>query len=365
MLKTGKAIPLFLLLMSCFAAAAQDAPGKIAITTLPGLQFDKVQFAVKPGAAVELTFTNSDDMSHNLLIVRPGKRATVVEAAMALAEKGPEMGYIPKSKDILWHIPVISPGEKRTLSFTAPSAAGAYPFVCTYPGHGFVMYGVMHVSPTLAMPSPDKDPDVPDSRKGTGDNQHAGHQHGEPRLHPYELKPPYMYRAFMEESGLASIAVRLPHELAFCWDAEACKLRYAWSGGFLDTKDFWHGHKNAYPKILGEVFYRDKEAYPLRIGNRDLVPTVVFKGYRMTDRYPEFLYTVNGLEVRELIREKSDGSGLERRFRVPNRLEPVWFLYGENDGMQYSSSAGKADTERSVSLSPAEAGEFTITMTRK
>ncbi len=363
MLKTGKAILLSFLLMTCFGAAGQGVPEKIDITTLPGLQFDKVQFAVKPGARVELIFTNSDDMSHNLLIVRPGKRAAVVEASMALAEKGPEMGYIPKSKDVLWHIPVISPGEKKTLSFTAPSAAGAYPYVCTYPGHGFVMYGVMHVSPTLAMPAPDKDPDVPDSRKGSGD-AHAAHHHGEPRLHPYELKPPYIYRAFMEESGLASIAVRLPHELAFCWDAETCKLRYAWAGGFLDTKDFWHGHKNAYPKILGEIFYRDSEAYPLRVGNRDLVPSVVFKGYRMVDRYPEFLYLVNGLEVQELIREKPDGSGFERRFRLPNGLEPVWFLYGENDGMKYDASAGEADTERSVRLSPAEAREFIITMTR-
>ncbi len=365
MLKTGKTISLFLLLMSGFAAAGQETAEKIAITTLPGLQFDKVQFAVKPGTAVELTFTNSDDMSHNLLIVRPGKRMAVVEAAIALAEKGPEMGYIPKNKDVLWHIPVISPGEKKTLNFTAPSAAGAYPFVCTYPGHGFVMYGVMHVSPTLTMPSLDKDPDVPDSRKSDGDMQHTAHHHGEPRLHPYELRPPYIYRAFMEESGLASIAVRLLHELAFCWDAEACKLRYAWTGGFLDTKDFWHGHKNAYPKILGEIFYRDKETYPLRIGNRDLMPSVVFKGYRMVDRYPEFLYLVNGLEVQELIREKPDGSGFERRFRVPYGLEPVWFLYGEDDGMKYDASAGETDTERSVRLSPAQAREFTITMTRK
>ena len=365
MLKFGQTPLLFFLLLTHFIAAGQQTTEKIAITTLPGLQFDKVQLAVKPGAAIELTFSNSDDMSHNLVIVRPGKRATVVEAAMALAEKGPEAGYIPASKDILWQIPVISPGEKRTLNFKAPSTPGAYPFVCTYPGHGFVMYGVLHVSPNLSMPSPDQDPDVPESRRSSGDNQHAGHHHGEPKLHPYKLKPPYLYRAFMEESGLASIAVRLPHELAFCWDAEACRLRYAWAGGFLDTKDFWHGHKNAYPAILGEIFFRDNETYPLRIGNRDLVPGVVFKGYRMVDRYPEFLYLVNGLEVAELIREKPDGSGFERRFRIPNGLEPVWFLHGENDGMQYDISAGTPDTGNSVRLSPAEAREFTITMTRR
>ncbi len=226
------------------------------------------------------------------------------------------------------------------------------------------MYGVMHVSPGLTMPPLNKDPDVPESRKTQDTSQHDGHQHGEPRLHPYELTPPYMYRAFMEESGLASMAVRLPRELAYCWDAEACRLRYAWSGDFLDNKDFWHGHKNAYPKILGNIFYKGKENHPLRIGNRDLTPTVAFKGYRMVDRYPEFLYLVNGIEVQELIREKKDGSGLERRIRIPYGMEPVWFLYDIGSGVKYEVSAGKAETDGSVRLSPNEAREFTITMTR-
>lgn len=354
---------LFLLLLPvCLTLSGQPAVEKIDITTLPGLQFDKVQIAVRPGSAVQLTFTNSDDMSHNLLIVKPGKRASVVEAAMALAEKGPEMGYIPESRDVLWHIPVISPGEKKTINFTAPNTPGAYPFVCTYPGHGFVMYGVLHVSPDLKIPPPGKDPDVHESRRAP--DGHAEHLHGEPRLHPYELQPPYLYRAFMEGSGLASIAVRLPHELAFCWDAGACRLRYAWSGGFLDSKDFWHGHKNAYPRILGDIFYKDKEAYPLRIGNRSLIPSVAYKGYRIVDRYPEFRYLVNGQEVYELIREKADGSGLERRFRIPGGLEPVWFSYGENDGISYQSSAGKPAGERTIGFSPAEAREFVIIMTR-
>lgn len=334
---------------------------QINLSTLPGLQFDKVQFAVKPGTAVELTFTNSDDMSHNLLIVKPGKRVGVVEASMALAEKGPEMNYIPKSPDVLWSIPVISPGEKRTLRFTAPATPGAYPYVCTYPGHGFVMYGVIHVSESLLLPAPEKDPDVPESRKTNSSISHAGHE--TPSLHPYDLTPPFLYRAFMPESGLASFAVRLPRDLAFCWDAEACKLQYAWSGDFLNNTDFWHGHKNAYPKILGDIFYRDQQAFPLRIGNRDLIPSVKFKGYRIVDQYPEFLYLVNGIEVSEMIREKADGSGLERRFRIPFGIEPVWFFYSPGDGMTYEFSAGKRLNDTTQEVSPVEAKEFVVMMT--
>ncbi|GAA4440620.1 hypothetical protein GCM10023091_24510 [Ravibacter arvi] len=347
-------------LLPAFSPAAYGQE-PIAITTLPGLQFDKVQVAVKPGARITLTFTNQDDMSHNLVITKPGKRTAVVEAAMALAEKGPEMQYIPRSDDVLWHVPVTSPGEKKSITFNAPTLTGAYPFVCTYPGHGFVMYGVIHVSADLSMPPAAKDPDVPESRKSS-EQAHTHHQQAP--QHPFEQTPPFLYRAFMEESGLASIAVRLPGELAFCWDAEACKLRYAWSGEFLDMKDFWHGHKNAYAKVLGTIFYRDKATHPLRLGNREVEPTVKFKGYRLVRQYPEFHYQVNGTDVYELIREKPDGSGLERSIRIPDGIEPVWFISGENDGVNYKFSAGTKEPDGSLKLSPTQAKEFTITMTR-
>src|SRR5690606_16773349 len=104
---------------------------------------------------------NQDDMSHNLLIVNPGRREAVVQAASNLAEKGPDLNYIPESRDILWSIPVISPGQTASVQFAAPRKEGAYPFVCTYPGHGFIMYGVMHVSKALKMPELNEDPGVP------------------------------------------------------------------------------------------------------------------------------------------------------------------------------------------------------------
>lgn len=338
-----------------------QTPREILITTLPGLQFDRVQWAAKPGEKLKIIFTNQDDMSHNLLLVKPGRRLAVVQQAEELAEKGPEANYIPNSPDILWSIPVISPGQSASIELTAPSEEGAYPYVCTYPGHGYIMYGVMHVSKKLQTPPLDDDPDVPDLRKEAM-NDHAHHH--EPKDHPFELVPPYYYRAFMEGSGLASVAVRLPQRLAYCWDASACKLQYAWSGDFLDNKDFWHGHKNAYAQVLGEIFYRDQVQHPLRIGNPMLLPTVIFKGYRLVDRYPEFNYLVNGVEVFECIREKADGTGLERRFRIPYQLEPIWFHFSPNDGMSYECSSGQLESKGIIKLSPEEAAEFTIIMTR-
>ena len=37
------------------------------------------------------------------------------------------------------------PRETQRLSFNAPTAAGVYPFVCTYPGHWRRMYGALYV----------------------------------------------------------------------------------------------------------------------------------------------------------------------------------------------------------------------------
>ena len=72
----------------------------IVIETVNGLQYDLVRFKVKPGEKVKITLKNVSDMSHNLLIVKPGTRLKVINAALELAEKGPQMDYIPKVSDV-------------------------------------------------------------------------------------------------------------------------------------------------------------------------------------------------------------------------------------------------------------------------
>src|SRR5690606_22555573 len=164
----------------------------------------------------------------------------------------------------------------------------------------FVMYGVMYVLADGEMPDITEDPNIPPSRREaplSENNMNKDHdvhlnQKNQP-LHPYDPKPPYLYRVFIENSGLASIAVHLPQNISYCWDATACQLRFAWTGDFLDNTDLWHGHKNAYAKILGEVFYRNKTAYPIRIGNLNTIPEAEYEGYRVVDRYPEFHYLLS------------------------------------------------------------------------
>ncbi|HQS06969.1 MAG TPA: plastocyanin/azurin family copper-binding protein, partial [Daejeonella sp.] len=235
-------------IVQLYAQNTTDTVRTIKIDVLVGLQFDLVRFNVKPGEKLNLIFSNSDDMSHNLLITKPGARLEVVNEALKLGQKGPEMDYIPISSSVLWSIPVVNPNQFRTLSFTAPKQEGVYPYVCTLPGHGFIMFGAMYVNSDGRMPELKDDSNIPPNRR-VGDNSFSGTQHtnhqvkGEDQavkikaLHPYTPVSPYIYRVFIDGASPAAIAVSLPGDLSYCWDAGTCKLRFAWRGGFLDNSE--------------------------------------------------------------------------------------------------------------------------------
>jgi azurin len=118
---------------------------RITINTRPGLKFDKTSFTVKAGSHVELTFNNTDDMLHNLVIVKPGQMEKTGKAALSLGIQGPDEGFIPPSPDVLHNTCLLQPGSSQSIYFTAPSKPGNYPYLCTYPGHYQTMNGIMKV----------------------------------------------------------------------------------------------------------------------------------------------------------------------------------------------------------------------------
>ena len=341
----------------------EDSAITISLKAMGGLQYDQVRFRVKPGAKVRIILTNADEMSHNLVITQPGAREEVVNAVLQLGEAGPQMNYVPPSSKVLWYIPVLTPGQTASITFTAPDETGVYPYVCTYPGHGLVMYGAMYVTHE-ALPPMAEDPNIPPNRKGDATADTGSPMHEKHAGHPYDPVPPYLYRILVPDAGPAAIAVSLPQKLSYCWDAGACRLRYAWEGEFLDPTDYWAIKGEPFAKISGTIFYRDKTAYPLRVGEPGNIPTVAFKGYRLIQRYPEFHYTINGMDVYELILPKPDGTGLERTFRIPATDKTIWFAFDPGDGVHYTSSVGQWENDK-LKLSAAEAQHFTITMTKE
>lgn len=116
------------------------------IGTKPGLKFDIEKLDVKPGAKVKLTFNNNDDMQHNLVVVLPNSVDEVGTLALNLGLDGPARQYVPKSDRVLFHTSLLQPRTSETIYFTAPQKEGAYPFICTYPGHYTIMRGELKVS---------------------------------------------------------------------------------------------------------------------------------------------------------------------------------------------------------------------------
>ena len=204
----------FLLVVQANTHPVVDSITTISINAIGGLQYDLVRFKVKPGAKVRINLTNKDDMNHNLVITAPGTRLEVVNAALKLGNSALKMNYVPKVPEVLWTTQILGPGETKSITFTAPLKAGVYPYVCTYPGHGFVMFGAMYVT-DKAMPAIKDDPNIPPNRKSDKvvDNSTLQNHHEVLKAaHPYKEIPPYMYRIFIPDASPAAIAVNLPHK---------------------------------------------------------------------------------------------------------------------------------------------------------
>jgi hypothetical protein len=276
------------------------------------------------------------------------------------------MNYIPTSDAIICSIPVVSPGQVKSVSFTAPVVQGIYPYVCTFPGHGFVMYGAMYVIKDDSLPDIMNDLNIPESRRNLmamGNDDDGAGSHMKMNSYSTKLIPPYLYNVYIEGASPAAIAVHLTEDLSYCWDETTCQLRFAWKGDFVDMSDIWKGHFNASAKVPGDIFFRDHINAPIRLGENAVVPVVKYKGYRLINRLPEFHYTLDGIDVFELIRPKADGTGLISNFRIPHTNRVIWFFTNpEDDAIEYEFSKGKFKNGK-LRLATAEAKDITITMT--
>jgi azurin len=135
------------------AAAAPAAPAAnlpvLEVTIKPDsanpLAYDTKTISAKAGQKVKLTFNNTHPtlpQPHNFVLgklgVDKGKMLNIAMAAMTLVDKG----YIPESADILANTKLLQPGQSETIEFTLPTA-GEYNYICTFPGHGAIMNGVI------------------------------------------------------------------------------------------------------------------------------------------------------------------------------------------------------------------------------
>ena len=132
--------------------AAKPEPVKeVIISGNDAMQFDIKTFQAKPGESIRLTLNNVGSipkiaMGHNWVLLKKGADA-IAFGQKVLASGGSATNPLPKSLlgGVLAHTKLLGPGESETISFTAPTIAGDYEYVCTFPGHFAMMRGSMEV----------------------------------------------------------------------------------------------------------------------------------------------------------------------------------------------------------------------------
>ena len=109
------------------------------------LEFDKDSLTAGAGAEVVLKFNNtSTTQQHNWVLVLNGTKDEVATAGTAA---GPGNDWIPQDDErIIANTSLLDASTSGEVRFTAP-AAGAYQFVCTFPGHSVSMFGDFVVTP--------------------------------------------------------------------------------------------------------------------------------------------------------------------------------------------------------------------------
>jgi mono/diheme cytochrome c family protein len=180
---------------------------------------------------------------------------------------------------------------------------------------------------------------------------------------------PVVIRAFMPNpAGGAKIprgiAVGLPGLVNYCFDADTCTLRYAWTGGFLDMKPSWSERGGNVVKVLGRRFYTSG-VFPVRIEGIDQPPE--YRGYELVGGVPRFIYRVSGIEVTELIVSPQKQLGLVRTFELDSGDKAVTFTMPDEKDVTYTASAGEFQAVgggRAVKV-PGGKIKFSVTLTAK
>lgn len=379
--------------------AKPPKPARVEVEVVPGaLRYATTRFDVTAGAAIEVTLKNTCIMPHNLVLVQPGKADEIVVQSMAMGMNGMAKNYVPDSKDILAATAIINPGTSQTLKITAPATVGEYPYLCTFPGHGTIMRGLMRVKakgeklekPVKEALSSAKIVDALKESgvtpKPMGTRQHpfvlrsfvpnvkldervlAHHDRGLP-ARPYnpgsgqDVDGPDV----PPEDGIpAGIAVNFGPEFSYVWDATECRLLYAWTGGFFDMSVYWGagtgGGRAGFdyrPEIEGQLVYKAAGVQPLRLGDGKARPR--FRGYRLLSGAPEFTYEIGGTTVHEHIVPAEPGTFMIH-YRIERPPEPVRFAFDPAIRKQISCDQGtwKGDTLEI----PADHGDHVMLLVR-
>lgn len=119
----------------------------VVVNSNDAMKFDVSEIKVKAGEEIKLTLNHTgklgkDAMGHNFVVLAQG---TDVQAFSNAAIQAKANDYIPEgNENVLAHTKLIGGGESDTITFTLKEK-GTYEFICSFPGHSFMMKGVIIV----------------------------------------------------------------------------------------------------------------------------------------------------------------------------------------------------------------------------
>ena len=124
------------------AQTAKPAAGGARLVEITGaddMKFSVTTIDAKPGETLRIRLLNKGTlpkiaMAHNVVVLKLGAKQIEFSNAAALARA---TDFIPPDmKDqVLAATTLAGPGETVETTFKVPSAAGSYPFICSFPGH--------------------------------------------------------------------------------------------------------------------------------------------------------------------------------------------------------------------------------------
>ncbi len=141
---------LSLIFAALIAAPSAFAETKLELTGNDQMQFNAKTLEATAGEKVILSFKHTGQlpvaaMGHNVVILKPG---TSVPAFANKAMLAKDTAHIPADEEskaaVVAHTKLLGGGESDTIEFT-PTEPGAYPYICTFPGHFALMQGVLTV----------------------------------------------------------------------------------------------------------------------------------------------------------------------------------------------------------------------------
>lgn len=338
-----------LLFSSLVFAQKKESRRPITIRAVEGLQFDPPRARIDPGQTIRFRILNRDpsDLSHNLILIKPGSLTDIQKASMKIDQALIERAYVPEHDSVLKATKLLHSDEGDEFLFTAPMEPGIYHYVCTFPGHAQLMYGALYVG--VKWGSLERDQNIPSIARARAKQLE----------NPQEITRPYVKRFFLPKAGPAAIAVALENNLNYCWDAGNCRLRYAWSGGFMDLSQNARSNGNHLAKLEGKEFWNGQGGeltYTVQTNDPKLKPD--FKGYRLIKGQPEFSYHMGRLAITEFI--TATPKALINTIKISNADAPVK-IYAKGN---ITSSVGKREGDFFI-VSPQDASNIQLTIPAK